>query len=1389
MGNAHTKPYPKARNKKQVHWKAAGSCLGKGITESFDSVRPFPPGKPALLATADGTPDLITLRWTPPISDGGSPISGYLVEHRRVGSPHWVRATPLPSPYPEITLSGLEPGWRYQFRVSAENAVGYSDHSEISEPITVTLQRSAITAPQFTQEVIETVSLENNKSEFVVHFMGQPAPKVCWFKDGFEIFSSRRIRILTEHDRSVLTIHQTSLSDEGEIKCTATNKAGHASTKAKLTVEAPPNIRLPRNYEEGLLFEIGEVIRLKVSIVGRPTPLVFWSHNGESIQNSDRYEIEYVDKSSILKINEARRTDRGEYQIKAVNKLGEDAASFLVTVTDKPSPPGKARVVMALGRSVTLSWTTPEDDGGCKIGNYIVEYYRLGWDVWLKAATSRQLTTILGDLIEGSEYKFRVKAESPYGVSEPSDESEIVFIPDPKRGINHPPPRGRSQPREALPMQESMHPVVQRRKNKPRSQSSSRVEHPAQISTEPPQRPKRTKTKSQPQTPEPSPAVQRREPFSQINKSIFDRASLARDLAYGSPEIKIQNRKEIAEPLVAPNNIADMRRESLSKPDHHTVYKVKIEPPPAQKEPSPEPIKVKSPEPKKKLIREHSATMTGSSEFMLVLYSDENEKDQSDIFNFDENSIPPPLSLSAPELSNLEVEPFPPLKNSASSTDLLHERAMMRFYQAAEEEERELERIRSTNPDKSLDIPKIQINSKDSDDIVGLDRRHSLRRKLSAGSLNQQAKWAQKRFSLKSPNEIVEDLSPKTLKKSPVSIDIKREIILNRESSVSDDADDSEIEVKPIGRKLYSQNSFEHKPVSDEEAKRWMEEYEESLSESESDSDSEMDRFKSQVVKSRRVHIDNGLTEEEATYRPACGLSNLRRHSEEPFEILTKPKDLPDPNFVPKPILKKSESPTISPSVSPPLSPTKVTRSLSPRPDVVLQRNRSKSLAVPALPPLASTSSGDESDEPKKPRKRSFSLTSGNLWEQTKEVVKPVKKPPAPNAKLPSISTVAQITGITAASIVIPEKLLDKRKDIEAMKIVADHYDSIVKSVGQRRKSNPQINYNVTETRPHQPEPINKDQTHSKESLSQDSGYQSMSSYRRSSFTDHYDTFPVVHAPPRKASFELPSPTPKINLGEAARRSSLTDYPPPQPQPIDIKPKPTPRSSLSPEPKRIERIRRDSEVSMSPKNLSPIRRNSQTQSIGIQLANFNTPVHQERRRTTKGQRSVSRSKSPSKRGTSVSRRAIGISPTRPENWNNVSEQQRKLNKSPSPARRDLSVQRSSQTPSPTLLPVKRAPMLKEIMTQTSGYLESLDLAYINKDILKKDLEARAEVKLRSMVDWLTDLAMFAVACWFYLFSNELFAVPLLIIMVYRQIKEEIRKWIPEWIARRFRKRN
>lgn len=57
---------------------------------------------------------------------------------------------------------------------------------------------------------------------------------------------------------------------------------------------------------------------------------------------------------------------------------------------------------------------------------------QVGWDVWLKAASSRITWTQLADLIVGSEYRFRVKAENAYGVSEPGQESQQVLIEEAK---------------------------------------------------------------------------------------------------------------------------------------------------------------------------------------------------------------------------------------------------------------------------------------------------------------------------------------------------------------------------------------------------------------------------------------------------------------------------------------------------------------------------------------------------------------------------------------------------------------------------------------------------------------------------------------------------------------------------------------------------------------------------------------------------------------------------------------------------------------------------------------------------------------------------------------------------------------------------------------------
>ena len=136
---------------------------------------PAPPGKPILLpGEEDSQPDVVGIRWERSPSNGGCAIIGYHVEHRKMGSPHWVRSAPVLCTFPELTLSGLEPGWRYQFRIRAQNAMGLSEPSELSDPLTVTLQRTAALAPRFDLElrdctVIEGEQVRNDFSLFSLY--------------------------------------------------------------------------------------------------------------------------------------------------------------------------------------------------------------------------------------------------------------------------------------------------------------------------------------------------------------------------------------------------------------------------------------------------------------------------------------------------------------------------------------------------------------------------------------------------------------------------------------------------------------------------------------------------------------------------------------------------------------------------------------------------------------------------------------------------------------------------------------------------------------------------------------------------------------------------------------------------------------------------------------------------------------------------------------------------------------------------------------------------------------------------------------------------------------------------------------------------------------------
>lgn len=95
------------------------------------------PGPPASVKTAKVFADRVKLRWEPPLADGGSEITNYIIEKRETSRANWALVSSnIHGHLTDTTVEKLIEGHEYQFRVSAENQYGVGD-SIMTDPIMV----------------------------------------------------------------------------------------------------------------------------------------------------------------------------------------------------------------------------------------------------------------------------------------------------------------------------------------------------------------------------------------------------------------------------------------------------------------------------------------------------------------------------------------------------------------------------------------------------------------------------------------------------------------------------------------------------------------------------------------------------------------------------------------------------------------------------------------------------------------------------------------------------------------------------------------------------------------------------------------------------------------------------------------------------------------------------------------------------------------------------------------------------------------------------------------------------------------------------------------------------------------------------------------------------
>ncbi|MFM8891483.1 MAG: FG-GAP-like repeat-containing protein [Planctomycetia bacterium] len=97
-------------------------------------VTAIPPDAPTVRRAVAGD-GLVSLSWTPPAFDGGSAITGYVIEYRTKATAAW-KQVPVAGAVTAVDLAGLANGTGYRFRVFAVNAAGRGPATAASPLIT-----------------------------------------------------------------------------------------------------------------------------------------------------------------------------------------------------------------------------------------------------------------------------------------------------------------------------------------------------------------------------------------------------------------------------------------------------------------------------------------------------------------------------------------------------------------------------------------------------------------------------------------------------------------------------------------------------------------------------------------------------------------------------------------------------------------------------------------------------------------------------------------------------------------------------------------------------------------------------------------------------------------------------------------------------------------------------------------------------------------------------------------------------------------------------------------------------------------------------------------------------------------------------------------------------
>ena len=415
---------------------SAGAGPESGVAEAVIQARV--PGSPTAVTATAGDDRSVTIDWSPPANDGGSPVTSYQIEFSTDQASWRILAAEIAPTSRRYKHTRLEPAATYYYRVYARNDVGFSPPSQVAEAVTAADAPDAPVALTASASGVRQIDLSWRAPEYTggVPILGYrieySADGVSWHEVAdhveTEFYSHMGLTPATTYYYRVYTRNRVGLSVASGV------------VRAETTADVP-----------------GQPTDLGAIAASRNEILLGWSPPrddggspiiGYKIESSTDGGASWTTvRSNTGTTNTAYRHGNLQpgtmyrYRVSAVNEVGAGEPSEYAEARTHgpPSAPASLFAEAVSPSQINLRWSEPDHDGGLSVTGYLIEYSDDGGGAWEVAAeTTTETTYAHRGLRSGTAYHYRVRAINGIGVGAASQQAEattLADVPDPPRGL------------------------------------------------------------------------------------------------------------------------------------------------------------------------------------------------------------------------------------------------------------------------------------------------------------------------------------------------------------------------------------------------------------------------------------------------------------------------------------------------------------------------------------------------------------------------------------------------------------------------------------------------------------------------------------------------------------------------------------------------------------------------------------------------------------------------------------------------------------------------------------------------------------------------------------------------------------------------------------------